>query len=55
MLCHDKKDFPINKKIRGLSRERTVTTERPQIVGEISANFCGKRVPRGERDGSLRL
>jgi hypothetical protein len=35
-------------------RERTTPTERPPLVGEVIANFCGKRVPRGQRDGSLR-
>jgi hypothetical protein len=24
-----------------LVRERTIPTERPQLVGEVSANFCG--------------
>jgi hypothetical protein len=24
-----------------LARERTITTERPPLVGEVSANFCG--------------
>jgi hypothetical protein len=32
-------------------RERTIPTERPPLVGEVIANFCGKRVPRG---GSIR-
>jgi hypothetical protein len=36
-------------------RERTIPTEQPPLVGEVIANFCGKRVPRGQRDGSLRL
>jgi hypothetical protein len=35
-------------------RERTIPTERPPLVGEAIANFCGYRVPRGQRDGSLR-
>jgi hypothetical protein len=35
-------------------RERTITTERPPLVGEVSVNFCGYRVSRGQRDGSLR-
>jgi hypothetical protein len=35
-------------------RERTIPTERSQMVGEVIANFCGYRVPRGQRDGSLR-
>jgi hypothetical protein len=35
-------------------RERTIPTERPPLVGEVIANFCGWRVPRGQRDGSPR-
>jgi hypothetical protein len=35
-------------------RERTTETERPPLIGEVSSNFCGYRVPRGQRDGSLR-
>jgi hypothetical protein len=35
-------------------RERTIPTERPPLVGEVNANFCGWRVPRGQGDGSLR-
>jgi hypothetical protein len=35
-------------------RERTIPTERPPLVGEMIANFCGYRVPRGQCDGSLR-
>jgi hypothetical protein len=34
--------------------ERTIPTERPPLVGEVSANLCGQRVPRGKRYGSLR-
>jgi hypothetical protein len=26
-------------------RERTIPTERPPLVGEVSANFCGEKVP----------
>jgi hypothetical protein len=26
----------------------------PPLVGEVSANFCGYRVLRGHRNGSLR-
>jgi hypothetical protein len=33
-------------------RERTVPTERPPLVGEVIANLCGQKVPRGQRDGS---
>jgi hypothetical protein len=35
-------------------RERTIPIERPQLVGEVSANFCGCRVLRGQRDVSPR-
>jgi hypothetical protein len=34
--------------------ERTIPTEPPLLVGEVIANFCGYKVPRGQRDGSLR-
>jgi hypothetical protein len=29
------------KKLRGLVRQRTIPTERPPLVGEVSANFSG--------------
>jgi hypothetical protein len=29
------------KKIRGLVRQRIIPTERPPLVGEVSANFSG--------------
>jgi hypothetical protein len=35
-------------------REWTIPTERPPLVGEVIANSWGRRVPRGQRDGSLR-
>jgi hypothetical protein len=34
-------------------RERNISTERPPLVGEVSANVCGSRVPRGQSEGSL--
>jgi hypothetical protein len=34
--------------------ERTIPTERQPHVSEVSANFCGLRMPRGKGDGSLR-
>jgi hypothetical protein len=56
-LCHVKKilqpklkciQFVTNQKCTwtltnsvALVRERTIPTERPQLVGEVSANFCG--------------
>jgi hypothetical protein len=33
-------------------RKRTIPTERPPLVGEVSANFCGQRVSRSQRNGS---
>jgi hypothetical protein len=47
---------PRNKKKNSMVsvRERTIPTERPPLVGEVIANFCGYRVPRGQRDESLR-
>jgi hypothetical protein len=38
-----------------LVRKRTIPTEWPPFVGKVSANFCRQRVPRGQRDRSLRL
>jgi hypothetical protein len=35
-------------------RERAILTEQPQLVDEVSVNFCGYRLPRCQRDGSLR-
>jgi hypothetical protein len=32
--------------LHGLSREGTLPTERPPLVGEVSANFCGSVVWR---------
>jgi hypothetical protein len=37
-----------------LVRKRTIPTERPPHVGEVSANFCVYRVSRGQRNGSPR-
>jgi hypothetical protein len=42
-----------NTKLRGLSLQVNYT-EGPPLVSEVGANFCGWRVPRGQRDGSLR-
>jgi hypothetical protein len=33
-------------------QERSIPTERPPLIGEINANFCGYRMPSGQRDGS---
>jgi hypothetical protein len=32
-----------------LVRERSIPTERPPLVGKVSANFCGLRVQLGQR------
>jgi hypothetical protein len=32
-------------------RERTIPTERSPLVAEVSVNFCGYRVLRGQRNG----
>jgi hypothetical protein len=32
---------------------RLIPTERPPLVGEVSASFCGYRVPLGQREVSL--
>jgi hypothetical protein len=42
----------VAKKLNSLAwvRKRTMPTERLPLVGEVSANFCGWRVPRGQRD-----
>jgi hypothetical protein len=37
-----------------LVRKRTMPTERPPLVGEVSANYCGYRVSHGQRNGSPR-
>jgi hypothetical protein len=43
-----------NNNAMALVRERTTPTERPPLVGEVSANFCGLRVLRSQRNGSPR-
>jgi hypothetical protein len=35
-------------------RKWTIPTERPPLVSEVCANFCGKSVSRGQRNGSPR-
>jgi hypothetical protein len=34
--------------------ERTIPIERQPLVCEVSANFCGYKVPRAQREGFLR-
>jgi hypothetical protein len=31
-------------------RQRNIPTERPPLVGEVSANFSGEKVSRGQRN-----
>jgi hypothetical protein len=48
-------NLKLKTKLHGLSPRANYTTERPPLVGEVIANFfCAQRVPRGQRDGSLR-
>jgi hypothetical protein len=43
----------INNGLRGLSPQaRTILTERQPLVGEVTANFSGKGVSRGQRNES---
>jgi hypothetical protein len=40
-------------KLRGLSPQaRTIPTERPPLVGQVSTNFSGERVSCGQRNES---
>jgi hypothetical protein len=41
-------------KLRIFSPQATISTERPTLVGEVSANFYGWRMSRGQRNGSPR-
>ena len=45
-----------NKKLNSVAlvRERTIPTERPPPVGEVSANFADRGVSRGQHNGSPR-
>jgi hypothetical protein len=60
LLCSPHKESPtFHQKCRIENsmvwvRKRTIPTEWPPLVGEVIANFCGYRVPRGQRDRSLR-
>jgi hypothetical protein len=54
-VCRVTRDAHIENLSVALVRERTILTERPPPVGEVSANFCGGRgVSRGQRNGSPR-
>jgi hypothetical protein len=48
---HDYSVFITKLNFVALVPERTIPTERPPLVGEVSANFCGYIVPCGQRDG----
>jgi hypothetical protein len=46
-----------NKKLTNfvaIVQERTISTERSPLVGDINANFCGQRVLRGQHNVLLR-
>jgi hypothetical protein len=42
----------VKKKLNSVAlvRKQTIPTERPPLDGEVSANLCGKRVLRGQRN-----
>jgi hypothetical protein len=42
------------KKSVALVRQHTIPTERPLLVGEVTANFSGQRVSSGQRNESPR-
>jgi hypothetical protein len=42
------------KELRGLSPRANYTDRVIAVVDEVSANFCGLSVTRGQRDGYLR-
>jgi hypothetical protein len=44
ILCEKRKNSV------ALVRKRTMPTERPPLVSEVSANLCGYRVLRGQRN-----
>jgi hypothetical protein len=48
--------FRSSKKLNSVAsvRERSISTEQTPLVGEVTDNFCGYRVSRGQRKGSLR-
>jgi hypothetical protein len=48
-----KVDKQTKNKFRGLGSRANYTDERPPLVGEVSANFYGYRVSRGQYNGSL--
>jgi hypothetical protein len=50
-------EMAINMRMNSVAlvRKRTIPTERPPHDDEVSANFCGYRVSRGQRNGSPQL
>jgi hypothetical protein len=49
-LNNSKKKKERKKNSVAVVRKRTIPTERPPFFGEVSANLCGYRVLRGERN-----
>jgi hypothetical protein len=50
----DREHKQVKKNSVAFVREQTISTERPPLVGEVSANTSSDRgVPRGHRDGSI--
>jgi hypothetical protein len=56
VLCvdYDGAETKIKLNSVALVLRRTIPTERPPHVGEVSANFCGFGVSSGQRNGSPR-
>jgi hypothetical protein len=52
--CHIHIHLITKHKLHGLSSRANYTDRATAAVGEVIANFCGYRVPRGQRDGTLR-
>jgi hypothetical protein len=51
-LSHRNTSKTKKKKLNSVAvvRKRTIPTERPPLVGELSSNLCGYRVLRGQRN-----
>jgi hypothetical protein len=46
-------DYTLKLNSVAWARKRTIPTEPPPLVGEVSASICRQRVPRSQLDGSL--
>jgi hypothetical protein len=51
LLKHNPEDdSDVKKDSVAVARKRTIPTERPSVVGEVSANLCWDRVLPGQRN-----